>query len=515
METANNDIQSTNLEKDFANATSYHGFGQFYKPQTTHYRRYFWMLLTVVATSACILQSSRIVIAAFQYPTKITSKVRYSNSSVFPAVTICNSNYLDKTKMDPDVLAVVNSVFSNYNRSALDLVNLGLTSEIIAARFGQHADYGFFARAFGFKLTDIILECTYHNFNCLNSFTEVVEPNFGLCYQFNAGILQRGGNGNGGNNSSFHRQVGRGPSFGLQLVLDAEQYKYSTLDFFYRYQAGFIIAIHDQFETSSMTINEISVGVGRYTSISLHQTLIEKYLKPRWGECDDQELAFYRKYTREACKQEKESLYVMNLCKCRFKEVSESTVNYTICTTLDTVTCVIPQLDLASRNYRISNSCKIACARKLFPKTISSSSIGTLAYGNILNKRLDLSTKLAYMQGLGLLPSSYTVQDYIRDNIVQLDVFFSDLAHTTVQQEQDITPEEVLSNIGGQLGLFIGVSMLTVCEIVFYIFDKMQYWPQRRNRDNRQTTPVDFEMKKSKVNNNANTIGVMGYGAET
>ena len=55
---------------------------------------------------------------------------------------------------------------------------------------------------------------------------------------------------------------------------------------------------------------------------------------------------------------------------------------------------------------------------------------------------------------------------YIRDNYILLHVFFPSLHYTVTEQVEAFTLDELMSNLGGQLGLFLGVSIITLIELL-------------------------------------------------
>uniref|UniRef100_A0A7N5K1D9 Uncharacterized protein n=1 Tax=Ailuropoda melanoleuca TaxID=9646 RepID=A0A7N5K1D9_AILME len=58
---------------------------------------------------------------------------------------------------------------------------------------------------------------------------------------------------------------------------------------------------------------------------------------------------------------------------------------------------------------------------------------------------------------------------YIAENVLVLDIFFEALNYETVEQKKAYEVSELLGDIGGQMGLFIGASLLTILEILDYL----------------------------------------------
>ena len=54
--------------------------------------------------------------------------------------------------------------------------------------------------------------------------------------------------------------------------------------------------------------------------------------------------------------------------------------------------------------------------------------------------------------------------------MINLKVYYPSLKITKVEQVPAYTFDELLSNVGGQLGLFLGASLLTMGEFIDYLF---------------------------------------------
>ncbi len=55
-----------------------------------------------------------------------------------------------------------------------------------------------------------------------------------------------------------------------------------------------------------------------------------------------------------------------------------------------------------------------------------------------------------------------------------LDVYYNDLSTTTYKQVKDLTFTALLGELGGQLGLFLGASIITAVEFVDYLVRRIK-----------------------------------------
>lgn len=57
---------------------------------------------------------------------------------------------------------------------------------------------------------------------------------------------------------------------------------------------------------------------------------------------------------------------------------------------------------------------------------------------------------------------------FLRENFIQVDVFYPELRYEEIEQNVAFEFLSLLGEIGGFLGLLLGASVLTVCELVDY-----------------------------------------------
>ncbi|KAM6412718.1 acid-sensing ion channel 3-like [Pluvialis apricaria] len=62
-------------------------------------------------------------------------------------------------------------------------------------------------------------------------------------------------------------------------------------------------------------------------------------------------------------------------------------------------------------------------------------------------------------------------EQYIADNVLVLDIFFEALNYEMIEQKKAYEVAGLLGDIGGQMGLFIGASLLTILEIFDYLYE--------------------------------------------
>ena len=61
---------------------------------------------------------------------------------------------------------------------------------------------------------------------------------------------------------------------------------------------------------------------------------------------------------------------------------------------------------------------------------------------------------------------------YFRRNMAKVDIFYKELSFQKITQKPAFEVLSLLSEVGGFLGLLLGASVLTVCEIIDYAIMK-------------------------------------------
>ena len=69
-----------------------------------------------------------------------------------------------------------------------------------------------------------------------------------------------------------------------------------------------------------------------------------------------------------------------------------------------------------------------------------------------------------------------------REKLLMLNVFYTDIAYTHISEWPKWNVVMLLSNFGGQLGLFVGMSMLSFLEFVDLFFKIIFYFFKKRKQ---------------------------------
>uniref|UniRef100_H3AZ98 Acid sensing ion channel subunit family member 4 n=1 Tax=Latimeria chalumnae TaxID=7897 RepID=H3AZ98_LATCH len=298
---------------------------------------------------------------------------------------------------------------------------------------------------------------------------------FGKCYTFNADK----------NNMKMTKQGGMGN--GLEIMLDIQQDDYLPIwkeTNETSFEAGIRVQIHGQDEPPYIQQLGFGVSPGFQTFVSCQEQRLT-YLPQPWGNCrpngaGENFLQGYDTYSITACYLKCEKEAVAKRCNCRMVHMPGEEP---ICTPEMYMECAEKTLEAMAHNSSEKCNCKTPCNVTRYGKEISMVRIPSKGSAKYLANKYNTST------------------EYIKENFLVLDIFFEALNYETIEQKKAYDVEGLLADIGGQMGLFIGASMLTVLEILDYIYEvirdkvcrmlKRQKPPSRKQADSIATLRLD------------------------
>ncbi|XP_034505208.1 acid-sensing ion channel 3 [Ailuropoda melanoleuca] len=186
------------------------------------------------------------------------------------------------------------------------------------------------------------------------------------------------------------------------------------------------------------------------------------FLPPPWGDCSSASLdpdfepepsgppspspGPHPPYSLMGCRLACETRYVARKCGCRMMHMPGGAP---VCSPQQYKDCANPALDAMLR--KDACTCPNPCASTRYAKELSMVRIPSRASARYLARKHNRS------------------EAYIAENVLVLDIFFEALNYETVEQKKAYEVSELLGDIGGQMGLFIGASLLTILEILDYL----------------------------------------------
>uniref|UniRef100_A0A8C9VSV6 Acid-sensing ion channel 1-like n=1 Tax=Scleropages formosus TaxID=113540 RepID=A0A8C9VSV6_SCLFO len=440
----------------FVRNTKFHGLRYVFARDRSKARRLFWLLAFFSCVGLLSTWSWNRLHYLLSYPAVTKIHMVWARSMSFPAVTLCNQNLFRMSSLTKDdlyhsgywldLLHVNHSV----NRRTLSTLRDDRKQSLLSLLdFSQYAPPPRFNTTemvdrLGHQLEDMLLECKFQGENCTYKNFTPVYTRYGKCYTFNSGLdgnplltTLKGGTGNG-----------------LEIMLDIQQDEYLPVwgeTDETSYEAGIKVQIHSQDEPPFIDQLGFGVAPGFQTFVSCQQQLLQ-YLPPPWGDCKSTPIdsEFFSTYSITACRIDCETRYLVENCNCRMVHMPGTS---SVCTPEQYKDCADPALDFLvekDNNYCV---CETPCNMTRYGKELSMVKIPSKASAKYLAKKFNKT------------------EQYIADNILVLDIFFEALNYEKIEQKKAYEVAGLLGDIGGQMGLFIGASVLTILEIFDYLYE--------------------------------------------
>ncbi|XP_019614578.1 PREDICTED: acid-sensing ion channel 2-like [Branchiostoma belcheri] len=395
----------------------------------------------------------------------------------FPAVTICNLNKFEDKALtveekhylsyilygvqeDIDVIAGA-PVNNKYTPNSTDANVTTETPRTEAPHTHGSFSVDSITREKGFRLGNDMHVCTWMGQTCTElDFTHSFST-YGNCYTFNASP------------ENPINQTIPGSGYGLSVMIDIKSHLYTenpllpggTAD------VGLKLLVHDQNEPPKMDTQGIAVAPGSHAYIAIRQIQYQNHIPP-WGVCQDLQLEYYDTYTLTGCQLECRSKYVVQNCTCRPIYLPGDAP---YCEPADVAHCVRP-VEAAVTSGALPCDCPVPCSLMTY-RTSSS-------YAKWPNNKADV----VYTTAFGLSPG------YMADNSVVFDVYYEELNYEIISQLKAMDSGQLASDLGGQMGLFIGASILTLLEIFEYLGLRLIAFIQRRKVRTRRVHTSAYPM---------------------
>ncbi|GBL96527.1 Acid-sensing ion channel 4 [Araneus ventricosus] len=493
--------------RNFAMQSSAHGLQRAASARSV-YIRIFWLTVFIVALICCTFHCSFLVKKFLSYPRMTITEEIHADEIDFPSITVCNLNIFKKFEMLRQMTR---------NPPANNSMN---PSEIDPTAFCYKSIYEFLQESkivdlsdiwtsftvtkdgllkYGHQEEDLITHCTYNARNCHNKTYSIVDlnaypsPRYGLCHTISVKQL------------SLQNVTSPGLALGLRLTLNIQRDEYFNL---LSPEYGARLLVHPAGTYPTLQRGGVALQPGTKTYVSVRMRKIDRLPWP-YSECTyefeqsplayhlrktgQHELLKHRIYTYEYCQTLCRDAYLLKQCDCS-EEISQG--NRKFCDP-----CNITQAQCRTRfligfhrspNYRECNRfCKPACSDIRYDITVSHSEWPNSQYLYFLLRRWP---KLKEKFGLDAAESNNIYQNeglnsvhlkYIKSNFLRVHVFIQEMNYLSIKDAPAYSTSQLFADLGGCLGLYMGVSLLTILEVfgllksIFYsirrkIFAKMK-----------------------------------------
>nr|XP_016927393.2 pickpocket protein 28 isoform X1 [Drosophila suzukii] len=407
----------------------------------------------------------------------------------FPAVTICNMNQVQR------------SLVANYREGSNESTLLKLLCESDSWQsneFNEELDGLTFAGN-NLRISDFVsnhsqscermlLFCRFSAIerNCSHLFQQILTDE-GLCCAFNfqppeflykpfANNPRNLTNPDGFENVQWDPEAGypeklppkfypaassgTGITLGFTAVLDAEMSEYYCSS---TNGPGFKVYFHNPVEVPMVKEAGLITALGYETNYRIEMVRAEavpaiRSISRDGRQClfnDEKELIFYRLYTRLNCENECLAAYLYETCSCIPFDYPQIYSNASTCSMLDTF-CV-------RRAQRAENRPSwVQCRKQCLPSCFDLNYLASGFAFPLASENFQLAN--AMVERIN--------KSYLSENIAVINVYFRESVYYGNTKNAYVGLTEFLSNVGGVMGLFMGFSVISLAEILYFLILK-------------------------------------------
>lgn len=436
-----NPVQKDREFGRWVDETTVHGVVHVFKG-TSIFRRILWTAIFIGAFTGFTYNSIDRLLFLLRGTSQ--SSVSFTSSPegvAFPAVTLCNLEQFSQDYAEKENLTdFIDFLFTFFPEDeelgcseAVDEVSM--VADVSKTLHDLYQEGGPQAAAF-------FIYCSFGAdvFDCSELFVPAVTQT-GLCYTFNGNLSQPGLLVNN-----------TGQRYGLRVILNITS---SDLLPNYIGDQGVKVAIHPRGVPPEPDETGVAVPPGRNAFISLQaRSFSDESSK---SQCSSSDLPFFTnsEYSLPACRQNRFLSAVHEQCSCLdsltgvYRNISAEYADAPDCTIADTC-CVFEQYFMLD-----FNSCPADCYYDSFESSISYSKFPST----------HIATELASFL--------MTNPNELDNDLVSLNVYFEDLFTQVMEVSDSYSIIAFLSDLGGQMGLFLGASVISAIEIGMFIGDEI------------------------------------------
>ncbi|XP_065886346.1 acid-sensing ion channel 1A-like [Dysidea avara] len=448
----------------FFSTTSFHGLPYLAGSQRSLTRLVFWVCALLLSLGLMIVA---IILVTKQYldqNTVLSSKQHFQKTLPFPAVTVCNKN-LNRRSVAVDSGIELNqlTIFLNLLSENPYLGNENFDYNVFVTNYfhlfsSESSD--FYYNNSGHQIEHMLYSCRYSGQDCwLQDLTQKTSME-GNCYTFNSG-----------ENGTILSSVSNGQRYGLELVLNAEEYEYFQAE---SDSVGFNVFIHDPDHFPHYRPSGgFSVSAGQLTQVALRRIDNKLLTKSSGGQCDDDvALKYFNSYSQESCITECVTDFVVANCGCKSQYMPGPTK---ICRLTNLCQYEVEELDISECD------CPVACESTRYQITLSYAKFPAAHFVRLLNVQslVDFLPFPDFVVSSAIdengesykyLNDNFT-ESFITNNYAKILIYYDSLTSTDVEEGLEYSTAQFLIDFGGYIGLFTGAGFLTIFELFELCFN--------------------------------------------
>ncbi len=437
----------------------------------------FLLICVVISSGLCTFLIVELILSFLSYGVSTKTRTLYETSAKFPKITICNVNPFTN-EYALEFLKQINQEFYPY----IDIFDDEQMSQLdFESKYRLIGNFNYLAvnkmnslnetakRRLSHSLEDMMPTCSFNMQQCLlaKDFSWYFDPFYGNCWIFNLG--------NQRSNSV------PGVAYGLRMSFYVNFNQKLTTINSNGGGLGALLRIDNSSYLTSYQTDGYGLEPGYWTSISVHRSFKFSLPKP-FSNCliDNQTNSGFQsslfdliqnsayKYTQPTCFLQCQQRHIYLECNCTDASVLSLFSNVSQCLTANELGCMSSLYGekLYTNDFVKEHclpECPLECYFEHFDATLSSIELMPKYYLDYLSSNLKLRGDF--------LTKSQIDLETARKSFVSFNIFYKTLSYEISTESPQTNWIWVFASIGGYLSLFLGVSVLSMCELVQLILE--------------------------------------------
>ncbi|KAL3982343.1 degenerin family protein [Acanthocheilonema viteae] len=318
-------------------------------------------------------------------------------------------------------------------------------------------------RNLSYTLEEFVLRCSFNSEDCNleRDFKLHMDPEYGNCYTFNF------------NDSVELKNSRAGPMYGLRLLLNVNQSDYSPTT----EAAGVRLVVHEQDQEPFPDTFGYNAPTGVISSFGLKTKVLHRLDAP-YGMCSDtfrpSGYIYAERYSPEGCYRNCFQHTVLKRCGCGDPRFPLPSDDYHPCNVKNATerSCLSNFTQHSGGYHHIQQNCECVqpCSENVFETAYSAAAWPA--------KNFIIGVECPAV--LDIANDSRACTEYYRKNTAYIEIYYEQLNFETLRETAGYSIVNLFSDFGGNIGLWIGFSIITMMEIVELVCEMCYYLMYRR-----------------------------------
>jgi hypothetical protein len=440
------------LLKEWSLLSTFHCYPKIFQTKSI-YAKLIWSLIFVLFSCLTFWLVVKGIVEYFEFDVVTKIRVISPQSITFPTVTICEANMFTTKEaeeliseallLENETISTLASLYDQYNGNEKERFEMNTLIDLAIGRLAHFNES--MKKSMGLSF-DQIQKCHFdYREEC--ELDWVFSNKHGNCYQFNSGKRKpKKETKLGGRRSGLYLQIG-------PLI---NRNSFSTY-----YSTGLKLFIHNGSFVSTGA-EEIFIKTGEQTNIKLNKILTRKATYPH-STCQDvtkfQSNTFnlIKSFQNEYHQRDCIDICLQNLiiieCNCLLAFLPEIG-NCLPCVNSSQKACLNRVYENKTRliQEKCENECPLECDYTSYDWSMSSLVYPSVPYFNSIRKNSKFY-------------SNFTFAEY-KESHSMINIFFESVEYTEIVETPMISFLDLISNLGGVLGIFLGFSIFSLVELI-------------------------------------------------